>query len=1366
MSLPDPNATAPDPATAQLAGATDEIEKKRIELKSMLSTSFVASELQVMMAMKGSEALGKVRDETKDQEKRSAMATALMTLITDLPHGVVHPSDVENPVFGAQSPPPQYEALMVSADGATSGFVSKVSDDSWSCALRALSVGLFGTESGYVGLAYALSRALLDGMVLPDEESGEEKSLLGMIREELRIPDEKSDMEAVNRFWEAVEADEVRIGVGEIWLLVKLLNFNTILCYGAIVDGRAEVEMAEELSPSMPHVDCSENVHVYLVHWKRVDRHHFDCFTVGGLWKRSARSSFGRTLAANPNVIRGSQLPPIAAAPIAKAPPPPPASLALQGIPAVASGSNSPALGAQPPPAAVPAASAPILTGAEQPKSAAPGAGSLYPDLSGPAKSGAGDWTGKVSLPSVHNGPPPFSVFNIGNVEHGNHGASRNGSPTPSGMRTPYSTAAGLQVDEHPGAAFFDLYGQSGDSPPVSPTGKQNPFMADHGTPFSGAKHPGDRSTPFGGSSMTPFASGNGQNNPLGLVLAQPNAVDPAAFWAGVGSAHSKDITVQSSPYTLLKEGGELSHPQLQQIKGLAPLQDCPILKLGEDFLPSNFRLVFTWVEAVLEKVVSTHPTKGNTLVSMFTYAVRAHGYMLGINISDREKILQNFQSQVSTLDYFNQVWAKRVTAFLLEALPHHIRVKIAGQKHTWESRLFSTAGGADLLGSNSPFLQTLRSGLCTPDGIFLVVLMSLYSNLGDQRLKLQNYLTGVPPVKTASEFVEKFDKWVSLIHSVRAVGVALPDASLVWQAFMKMLGPLRAECITIEHYLQQFLLANPNPVLATDEERVMYMIHTVSQRLLQMFESGTLTFVKKPKAPPPPQNPNGKAPQLLAAAVSPTDPKAQQLQAKGKGKGKSADAKAGGAKDGAPKAPSAKDSPPKNSPKTPPSSEQMVVCIEWCENNGVCSKGANCLHKSGHKQPITAAMKEACQRVIAARARKIAAKGKGKGKGVSVRRFTLSGFGWEARGSDTDHPLDNLDEVPQFPPLLSSPSQSTARRTGSAVVCIEWCATGGFCTKGQSCPYHAGHVMPITNEMRNASKAIIIARYPNVAVRTIARSFADFPEDFVQQCDGRMMAAGITPAVLAGLPAPTNSVSPGDLSLDPGMICLEVERMLSRETKGDHTQLDVLVLASTLPQQGRHGIDQPCYCRVANRYFDVFGLSPGQQAERQQWLSDELEEWDPQGYILYLKGQHLRFRPTPWNAGEPEHARLMHLYGQPGPDFLAVCTPTTFSAYVEAESQAGRLYVRPFLRYLEDRWIEHQRGLFAPIHVTRFHSSTGNVADAVAHAYRSDASFPTFDVDEAYLQVPSAPPESEEAFLPGFRKGFFGQKKRDTRKE
>ena len=116
------------------------------------------------------------------------------------------------------------------------------------------------------------------------------------------------------------------------------------------------------------------------------------------------------------------------------------------------------------------------------------------------------------------------------------------------------------------------------------------------------------------------------------------------------------------------------------------------------------------------------------------------------------------------------------MTAFLLEALPHHIRVKIAGQKHTWESRLFSTVGGADLLGSNSPFLQTVRSALCTPDGIFLVVLLCLYSNLGDQRLKLQNYLTGVPPVKTATEFVEKFDKWVGQLDPFGTRGRRVPS--------------------------------------------------------------------------------------------------------------------------------------------------------------------------------------------------------------------------------------------------------------------------------------------------------------------------------------------------------------------------------------------------------------------------------------------------------------------------------------------------------------------------------------------------------------------------------------------------------------
>ena len=67
---------------------------------------------------------------------------------------------------------------------------------------------------------------------------------------------------------------------------------------------------------------------------------------------------------------------------------------------------------------------------------------------------------------------------------------------------------------------------------------------------------------------------------------------------------------------------------------------------------------------------------------------------------------------------------------------------------------------------------------------------------------------------------------------------------------------------------------------------------------------------------------------------------------------------------------------------------------------------------------------------------------------------------------------------------------------------------------------------------------------------------------------------------------------------------------------------------------------------------------------------------------------------------------------------------------------------------------------------VTQYHSSTGNVADTLAHAAFSGNPFTTFDTDEAYHQVPSAPPESDESYLPGFQKGFLGKKNRDVRNE
>ena len=172
-----------------------------------------------------------------------------------------------------------------------------------------------------------------------------------------------------------------------------------------------------------------------------------------------------------------------------------------------------------------------------------------------------------------------------------------------------------------------------------------------------------------------------------------------------------------------------------------------------------------------------------------------------------------------------------------------------------------------------------MRSALCTPDGIFLVVQLSLYSNVGDQRLKLQYYLTGVPPT-SCSNFIT-FDKWVGLIHAVRAVGVSLPDASLVWTAFMRMIVPMREECSTIEHCVQNFLLQNSDSILATDEIRVLEMIQTVSSRILSLLETGTLVFHKPKVAAPKAALQQGAAkantPQLLQAKTKPGPPKSSR---------------------------------------------------------------------------------------------------------------------------------------------------------------------------------------------------------------------------------------------------------------------------------------------------------------------------------------------------------------------------------------------------------------------------------------------------------------------------------------------------------
>ena len=96
MSLPDPNAAAPaTDQPAEVIATTDEIEKKRIELKSMLSGCIASGKLQVMKAQEGLDSIsGTERDQQAEREQRDAMATGIMKMISELDKGVVHPEDL------------------------------------------------------------------------------------------------------------------------------------------------------------------------------------------------------------------------------------------------------------------------------------------------------------------------------------------------------------------------------------------------------------------------------------------------------------------------------------------------------------------------------------------------------------------------------------------------------------------------------------------------------------------------------------------------------------------------------------------------------------------------------------------------------------------------------------------------------------------------------------------------------------------------------------------------------------------------------------------------------------------------------------------------------------------------------------------------------------------------------------------------------------------------------------------------------------------------------------------------------------------------------------------------------------------------
>ena len=137
--------------------------------------------------------------------------------------------------------------------------------------------------------------------------------------------------------------------------------------------------------------------------------------------------------------------------------------------------------------------------------------------------------------------------------------------------------------------------------------------------------------------------------------------------------------------------------------------------------------------------------------------------------------------------------------------------------------------------------MHQLRSPLATPDSIILFCLLSTYNDIGDKRLRLQQYVVGVPACKL-DIFITKMDQWISTLASIRAVKVALPDASLVWQAFLTLISKIREEHASVSYYMQGLLLENADrPTLATDDQRVLELIDTASKRIAGLISSVNL---------------------------------------------------------------------------------------------------------------------------------------------------------------------------------------------------------------------------------------------------------------------------------------------------------------------------------------------------------------------------------------------------------------------------------------------------------------------------------------------------------------------------------------------
>ena len=749
--------------------------------------------------------------------------------------------------------------------------------------------------------------------------------------------------------------------------------------------------------------------------------------------------------------------------------------------------------------------------------------------------------------------------------------------------------------------------------------------------------------------------------------------------------------------FSALASSPDLSHPQLQALKGLNELRDSPKLNITMTFDPQYFKLVHSWIETIIDRINQAFPNKIQLLLDLHNYALKVYLVIVRQNPVDREAALQGFQSMTTQQDAVTTTLFKRWTQFLLDGVPHFIKTRLTVQKD-WSAQLLTPAGQQRPLTTHQ-----LSSPLCCVDGIFLSVYLAMYSDNGQQRIQLMNHLLHLPPCKP-STFVQRFDDWCTLLSQLRVLQIRLPDPSQIWEAYTHFTSNVRSLEILDLYFKQLVLTHAPGSFTAHDEDRMFRLLDESSKKIVSIIESGNAVVAKTaaPKAVLAPKAPNPKP-----AGADP-----QLLQAGPKGGGRGRGGQAAKPKEAAKPKPNAKEPAPK-APATQP--VRVSVCIEWVEQNGTCSKGHSCTHKDGHKWPITQEMKEVCQRLKQARARRNAAGGKGKGKGKggkgapAHRRFQLIP-GVAIQGGGPSPPGS-----PPLPPAVHiCPLQGCK-------LCISPVATPETGNRNvRTRPRVSSSSAPRVVASTHVEASWLDERLPLDASQirdlypALQRPLVLYDEDFLVSCQRRtreLRAAGfeahyrgpypdLSPPSLASMQTtvvhrqsgyerylaeryagiPSENPLHSTVCLEVADAFLEVEPTLTAE--------EIRVLAQDLPNGGCHPPGEACFRDLAARAQLSCPLTPGQQEERTFWLNDDCETWREVGHALYIQGAGGIFRPLPDAWLEPAHAAAMLEYGPVSREFRFQFSPAGYARYCDVLGVRQRSYQR----FIEDEWIIRNR--------------------------------------------------------------------------